>query len=419
MSASGDMSSGYSFNIHGPPAWADNFCDCLETSLMNLDFSPEDEAFRAEARDWLHDNVPREERPPSDDGMRAFDLAWQKLQYDGGWAGVSWPEEYGGRGLGLTRQLIWYEEYARAGAPNAELLFVGCNHAAPTIMTWGTDEQKQYHLPRILKGEVAWCQGFSEPNNGSDLGGLRCRAVVDGDHLVVNGSKIWTSSAHLADWQELLVRTDTVAPKHKGISWVICDMNTPGIELRPILIMTAPGHHHFNQVFYNNVRIPLSNVVGPLNEGWKVAMSTLGFERGTASMSEQIRYNVVVEKLVEMARERFGASALEHDEIGARLAQLRAESAAVRAMTYSIASRAAGGQPPGSEASLMRAFFSQLQQRIRRIALDVIGEDALELPDTNDPWIRPYLRSYSNTIAAGTSEIQRNIIGERVLGLPR
>lgn len=386
---------------------------------MNLDFSPEDEEFRTEARDWLHDNVPREERPPSGEGMRQFDLTWQKLQYDGGWAGVSWPEEYGGRGLGLTRQLIWYEEYARAGAPNAELLFVGCNHAAPTIMTWGTDAQKQYHLPRILKGEVAWCQGFSEPNNGSDLGGLRCRAVVDGDHLVVNGSKIWTSSAHLADWQELLVRTDTDAAKHKGISWVICDMNTPGIELRPILIMTAPGHHHFNQVFYNNVRIPLSNVVGPLNEGWKVAMSTLGFERGTASMSEQIRYNVVVEKLVDMARERFGAKALEHDEIGARLAQLRAESAAVRAMTYSIASRAADGRPPGSEASLMRAFFSQLQQRIRRIALDVIGEDSLELPDRNDPWIRPYLRSYSNTIAAGTSEIQRNIIGERVLGLPR
>lgn len=385
---------------------------------MNLNFSPEDEKFRAEARAWLNDNVPREKRPPDGQGMRDYDLAWQKCQYDGGWAGVSWPVEFGGRGLSLTHQLIWYEEYARAGAPNAELLFVGCNHAAPTIMTWGTEEQKQYHLPRILKGEVAWCQGFSEPNNGSDLGGLRCRAVVDGDHLVVNGSKIWTSSAHLADWQELLVRTDTDVPKHKGISWVICDMNSPGIELRPILIMTAPGHHHFNQVFYNNVRIPLSNVVGPLNQGWKVAMSTLGFERGTASMSEQIRYNVVVEKLVDMARERFGATALEHDEIGARLAQLRAESAAVRAMTYIIASRAATGQPPGSEASLMRAFFSQLQQRIRRIAVDVIGEDSLELPD-DDPWIRPYLRSYSNTIAAGTSEIQRNIIGERVLGLPR
>lgn len=384
---------------------------------MNLDFTPEDELFRAEARDWLNDNVPRGQRPPEGQAMREFDLAWQRRQFDGGWAGVSWPVEYGGRGLALTEQLIWYEEYARAGGPNSELLFVGCNHAAPTIMARGTQAQKDYHLPRILRGEVAWCQGFSEPNNGSDLGGLRCRAEIDGDHLVVNGSKIWTSGAHLADWQELLVRTDPAAPKHKGISWVICDMTSPGIELRPILIMTAPGHHHFNQVFYTDVRIPLSNVVGEVNDGWNVAMSTLGFERGTASMSEQIRYGAILEKLIEIARERFGNRRLEYDEIGARLAQLRAETQAVRAMTYMTASRVARDQL-GSEASITRAFVSQLQQRIRRIAVDVIGADSIELPEI-DPWIRPYLRSYSNTIAAGTSEIQRNIIGERVLGLPR
>lgn len=181
--------------------------------------------------------------------------------------------------------------------------------------------------------------------------------------------------------------------------------------------MTAPGHHHFNQVFYTDVRIPLSNVVGEVNDGWNVAMSTLGFERGTASMLEQIRYGQVLERLVEMARRRYGRGALEQSELGSQLAQLRAETAAVKAMTYTVASRAALG-PPGSEASLMRAFFSQLQQRIRRVALDVIGPDAIELP-ADDVWIRPYLRSYSNTIAAGTSEIQRNIIGERVLGLPR
>lgn len=384
---------------------------------MDLHFTRDDELFRQEARAWLESNVPREPRPPEGQGMRDFDLGWQRRQYEGGWAGINWPTQYGGRGLDITRQLIWYEEYARADGPNCELLFVGVNHAAPTIMARGTEEQKAFHLPRILKGEVAWCQGFSEPNNGSDLGGLRCRAEIDGDHLVVNGSKIWTSSAHLADWQELLVRTDTAAPKHKGISWVICDMRTPGIELRPILIMTAPDHHHFNQVFYTDVRIPISNVVGEINDGWNVAMSTLGFERGTASMLEQIRYGKVVERLIEMARERYGNRSLDYDELGQRLAQLRAEVTAVRAMTYRIASRASTGAP-GSEASLMRAFFSQLQQRIRRIALDVIGPDAIELPD-DDPWIRPYLRSYSNTIAAGTSEIQRNIIGERVLGLPR
>ncbi|MDB5471524.1 MAG: acyl-CoA dehydrogenase [Caulobacter sp.] len=385
---------------------------------MNLDFTAEDEAFRAEARAWLNDNVPRGPRPTEGQAMRAFDLAWQRAQYDGGWAGVSWPTEYGGRGLELTQQLIWYEEYARSGAPEAALLFVGMNHAAPTIMARGNEAQKAFHLPKILKGEVAWSQGFSEPNNGSDLAGLTTKAVIDGDHLVVNGSKIWTSNAHLSDWQELLVRTDPAAPKHKGISWAICDMTLPGIELRPIMIMTAPGHHHFNQVFYTDVRIPLANVVGEINDGWSVAMSTLGFERGTASMSEQIRYGVVLEKLVDMARERLGEAALKYDEIGQRLAQLRAEHAAVRAMTYMIVSRSAGGGAMGSEASLMRAFFSQLQQRTRRIALDIIGSDSLELPDV-DPWIRPYLRSFSTTIAAGTSEIQRNIIGERVLGLPR
>ncbi len=384
---------------------------------MNLDFTAEDDLFREEARDWLQDNVPRTPQPPDGWPQREWELAWQAKQYEGGWAGVSWPKEYGGKGLSLTHQLIWFEEYARAGAPNAQLLFVGCNHAAPTLVAKGTEEQKSFHLPKILKGEVLWCQGFSEPNNGSDLGGLRCRAVIDGDHLVVNGSKIWTSSAHLADWQELLVRTDPDVPKHKGITWTICDMKTPGIELRPINIMTAPGHHHFNQVFYTDVRIPLTNVVGEVNDGWNVAMSTLGFERGTASMSEQIRFGVVLEKLIKLAEERLGPGVLEHDEIGARLAQLRAEWAATRAMTYMVVSKSFKGAP-GSESSLLRAFVSQLKQRSRRIAVDILGSDSLELPE-HDPWIRPYLRTYSETIAAGTSEIQRNIIGERVLGLPR
>jgi alkylation response protein AidB-like acyl-CoA dehydrogenase len=384
---------------------------------VNLDFTAEDDRFRAEARDWLNDNIPREPEPVEGQEMREFNLAWQAKQYEGGWAGVSWPTEYGGLGLSLTHQVIWYEEYAKAGAPGVPLLFVGVHHGAPTLMARGNKAQKDFHLPKILKGEVIWCQGFSEPNNGSDLGGLRTRAHIEGDELVVNGSKIWTSSAHLSDWQELLVRTDPDAPKHKGISWVICDMTTPGIELRPINIMTAPGHHHFNQVFYTDVRIPLSNVVGEVNDGWNVAMSTLGFERGTASISEQIRYGQVVEKLIELARERLGNAVLEHDEIGARLAQLRAEYAAMRAMVYLMISESSTGAP-GAESSVVRAFFTQLKQRTRRIAVDILGSDSLEMPD-NDPWIRPYLRSYSETIAGGTSEIQRNIIGERVLGLPR
>jgi alkylation response protein AidB-like acyl-CoA dehydrogenase len=302
-------------------------------------------------------------------------------------------------------------------AEGHDVMFVTISHAAPTIIQMGTSEQKAFHLPKMLSGEVLWCQGFSEPNNGSDLAGLRTRAMIDGDDLVVNGSKIWTSNAHIADWQELLVRTDPDAAKHKGISWVICDMRSPGIELRPILVMTGPGHHHFNQVFYNDVRIPLSNVVGGLNDGWNVAMTTLGFERATAGVSRQLVLDITLNKLIAIASERFGAQLLENDELGARLAQLRAEVSAVRAMALMSISRGAS-RMLGAETSLARAFTAELHQRVMRTAIDILGPDTLELRD-EDPWIHTYLRSYSNTIAAGTSEIQRNIIGERVLGLPR
>lgn len=384
---------------------------------MDLDFTPEDQLFRASARDWLHDNVPRSRRPHGGLEMREFDLNWQKTQFEAGWAGVSWPTEYGGRGLDLTRQLIWYEEYARASAPDNHLCFVGLNHAGPTIIAHGDAAQKALHLRKILSGESIWCQGFSEPNAGSDLASLRTRAQIDGDHLVVTGSKIWTSHGHLSDMQELLVRTDVAAPRHQGISWVICDMHTPGIELRPIEIMTAPNHVHFVQCFYNDARIPIANVVGGVNKGWSIAMSTLGFERGTAQIKDQIRYAFLVEEMIERARQRFGTSALKHDEIGARLAQLRADMAAARAMTYMVVSRAQAGIQ-GSESSLMRAMVGEVQQRARRLALDIMGPDALENPEDDD-WVYFYLRSYAQTIAAGTAQIQRNIIGERVLHLPR
>jgi alkylation response protein AidB-like acyl-CoA dehydrogenase len=384
---------------------------------MDLHFTPEDKQFREQARDWLNDNIPEGRRPHGGEEMRAYDRAWQKTQFDAGWAGVSWPKEYGGMGLGLVRQLIWYEEYARAGAPDNHLCFVGLNHAGPTVISHGTEAQKQAHLSKILSGETIWCQGFSEPNAGSDLASLRTRAVIDGDELVVTGTKIWTSHGNLADMQELLVRTDPDAPKHKGISWVICDMRTPGIELRPIEIMTAPNHEHFVQCFYDEARIPLSNVVGQVNEGWKVAMSTLGFERGTAQIKDQIRYAFLVEQMIEKARKRFGNANLKNDEIGARLAQLRADMAAARAMTYMVVSRAQAGLQ-GSESSLMRAMVGDTQQRARRLAFDIMGPDALENREDDD-WVYFYLRSYSQTIAAGTAQIQRNIIGERLLGLPR
>lgn len=388
---------------------------------MDLNFTAEDETFRLEAREWLSANAPKAPPPEHDnEAYRAYALDWQRKQYEGGWAGLAWPKEYGGRGLSSIHQLIWQEELVRANpyaGDGHDLLFVTISHAAPTIIQRGTPQQKNFHLPKMLRGEVLWCQGFSEPNNGSDLAGLRTRAGIDGNDLVVNGSKIWTSNAHIADWQELLVRTDSTAPKHKGISWVICDMRTPGITLRPIMIMTGPNHHHFNEVHYDNVRIPLSNVVGGLNNGWDVAMTTLGFERSTAGISRQLVLSEAMKKLMKLARRRYGDKLLQNDELGARLAQLRAEVTAVRAMALMTISRSAI-RDPGSESSLGRAFTSELQQRVMRVALDIIGPDSLELRE-EDPWIHQYLRSYSNTLAAGTSEIQRNIIGERVLGLPR
>ena len=267
---------------------------------MHLVESAELDAFREEVRTWLNENAPKEKRPHDGQAMREFDLAWQRTQYEGGWAGIAWPKEFGGRGLSLFQQLIWYEEYSRSPAPYMGSMFVALSHAGPTLINRGSVAQNSVHLPKILKGEAIWCQGFSEPNAGSDLASLKTAAVIDGDHLVVNGTKIWTTFGHIADYQELLVRTDMGALKHRGISWVICDMKAPGVTVRPIKAMSGPDH--FSQVFYDDVRIPLDQVVGEVNEGWKVAMTTLGFERGTATISHQIHLSATVEALVELAR---------------------------------------------------------------------------------------------------------------------
>ena len=378
---------------------------------MNLQFSPEDIIFREEARAWLADNVPKEPPPVSSAELRAFELAWQKRQFDGGWAGVSWPEEFGGRGASDVQQLIWFEEYAAAGAPPVASLVVAINHGGPTLMVRGTDEQKAFHLLKILRGDVIWCQGFSEPNAGSDLAGLRTTGVIEDDHLVINGQKIWTSYADVADYQELLVRTDPDAPKHKGLSWVICDMSLPGIDVRPI--RTMAGHDHFCEVFYDNVRIPLTDVVGEINDGWKVAMATLGFERGTGYVGHLSRLAYAIESLVSLASER---GSLSGDQ-SARLANCRAEVAALKAMTYVGITRP--GDTPGPEGSIIALGYGELSQRVYGLAADILENDCLDLTSPNGSWGASYLDSFRQTIAGGTSEIRRNIIGERVLGLPR
>jgi alkylation response protein AidB-like acyl-CoA dehydrogenase len=387
--------------------------------------SEQDHAFRRQVRDWLAANIPGTPRPGITrvgSEQSAYMRAWQRKLFDGGWAGISWPKEYGGRGLSMVEQIIWYEEYAKAGAPEVSCLFVGLNHGGPTLITCGTEEQKARHLPRILRGDELWCQGFSEPGAGSDLASLRTRGEIDGDHIIVNGQKIWTSFAQVADFQELLVRTEPGSSRQRGITWVICDMKTPGITVRPI--ESIDGEHHNCEVFYDNVRIPLRNVVGEVNEGWKVAMATLSFERGTAFMELQLRAAETVEELIDLGRKSKGADGrplIEDRQFRSRVGKLRGQSAALRAMTYMGASRARRQEVPGPEGTYISLLLAELKQATMNLAMDVLGQMGLERPngmDTED-WVHNYLYAFSATIGGGTSEIRRNIIGERVLGLPR
>jgi alkylation response protein AidB-like acyl-CoA dehydrogenase len=387
---------------------------------MDLQFSAEDVRFREAARDWLQANTPRERRPGDGPDARAFHCAWQRRQYDGGWAGVSWPAEYGGRGLTLLQQLIWYEEYARANAPYVGVFFVGLNHGGPTLIAKGTEAQKSAHLAPILRGDHVWCQGFSEPGAGSDLASLSTRGRVEGDHIVVSGQKIWTSYADVSDFQELLVRTDPTAAKHAGLSWMICDMRSPGIEVRPII--SIAGERHFCEVFYDEVRIPIGNVVGGLGAGWSVANATLSFERGTGFIGDQIELARAVERLIDWARETAGPNGrpLAADEdVAQKLATARAEVTALRAMTYVNISRIRRSGAPGAEGSMIRLAYGELIQSVRRLSVELLGARLLWRGGEHQARITGYLESYRSTIAAGTAEIQRNIIGERCLGLPR
>jgi alkylation response protein AidB-like acyl-CoA dehydrogenase len=313
-----------------------------------------------------------------------------------------------------VQQVIWLEEYARAHAPWIGANFVGVNHGGPTLIANASDEQKAYHLPRILKGEAIWCQGFSEPGAGSDLAGIRTTGRVEGDELIVNGSKIWTSFAQVADWQELVIRTEPESRRHKGLSWVICDMHSPGITIRPIRKIS--GQTEFAQVFYDDVRIPLANVVGGLGNGWRVSMSTLGFERGTGFIADQVKNAIEVEELIERAKAN---GMIRDDRIAGDLAQMRAEVAALRAMTYRNISEVIRTGQPGPEASVIRLFTAELGQRIERMAVMLMGQAMIDFAYADDDAVADYLRGFASTIAGGTAQIQRDIIGERLLGLPK
>lgn len=381
---------------------------------MDLNWSAEETAFREELRAWLADNVPKRRRPSDPAAGAAFDRAWQKALFGAGWAGLNWPVEYGGRGLSIIQQVVWYEEYARAGGPPMGFRFVAQNHAGPTLIALGSEHQKARHLQPILQGDELWCQGFSEPNAGSDLASLRTRGVIDGHELVVSGQKLWTTGADQTDYQELLIRTEPDSLRHKGLTWIICPMDAKGIDIRPIRKMT--GEAEFCEVFYDEVRIPLANVVGEVGGGWATAMATLGFERGASFIGEMAEVGMRVEALIEQAK---AGGAWKDDEIRRRLAALRAEVAALRALNYANLSRYARGEQPGAEGSITKLFTNEVARGVEVLAVELAGAEVLEGDlELNRPMER-LMTTMVMSIGGGTPEIQREVIADRVLELPR
>ncbi|MER6628242.1 acyl-CoA dehydrogenase family protein [Streptomyces sp. NPDC000987] len=375
---------------------------------MDLTYTPEEEDFRARLRTWLAGALPTlPPRPSPRDwpARRAYDAGWQRMLYDAGYADVHWDAS-------PTVRLIFLEETEKAGAPYVGANFVGLLHAGPTIAAEGTPAQRERWLPPILRGEEVWCQGFSEPDAGSDLAALRTRARRDGDAYVVSGSKIWTSHAEVADWCELLVRTDATAPRHRGITWLAMPMDAPGITVRPL--RTLAGSAEFAEVFLDEVRVPVANRVGDENDGWRVTMVTLSFERGTAFAGEVVACRRVLGELAAEARRngRWDDPALRR-----RLGALNAEFRALwRLAQWNVSEAEERGGVPGVGGSVFKLRYSHARQNLYDTAADVLGPDALDL---DRPWVLDRLTSLSYTVAAGTSQIQRNIVAERVLGLPK
>jgi alkylation response protein AidB-like acyl-CoA dehydrogenase len=389
---------------------------------MDLRLTSEQIEFRQQARSWLSTNVPKESRPTGSQGAAAFDRAWQKRLHEGGWAGLNWPKEYGGAGLSGIQTLIWFEECERVGAPQYGLAGIALTHAGPTIIARGAEQHKTFHLPRILRGDSLWCQGFSEPGSGSDLASLRTRGVLDGDYMVVTGQKTWTSGARTADYQELLIRTDPTSKRHAGLTWIICDMQTPGIQIQPI--KTMMGESEINSVFYDDVRIPLSNVLGEIGGGWSVALSTLAFERGTTFLRDQVSLSAKIERAIHLARcTRLpdGRWAIEDATIAARLAQMKAEGLAHRAMAVMSVSNVDRTGMPGPEGSMTKLLVSTTHKAVNELAAEILGLDFLNYDESrnSNPWVFDYMWGFVLGIAGGTTEIQREIIADRVLGLPR
>ena len=396
---------------------------------MDFRDSPAEAALRDDVRQWLQNNLPpgwgTTTREPEGEAARfAFRFDWERRLYSGGWSGIAWPREYGGRGATPMEQAIFLEEMARADAPEG-VNIIGRNLTGPTLMTHGTEAQKQRHLPAILRGEEMWCQGFSEPNSGSDLASARCRANRDGDDFVVNGQKIWTSFAQYAHWCILLARTDSSAVKHRGLSFLLVDMRTPGITIRPLVQIT--GETEFSEVFFDNVRVPAQNLVGELNQGWRIAMTTLQFERGPEeALPRQVRFRRELDRLFQVAATtRRGGRPVSADPVlRQKLAASYIDLEITRLNGLRGLSRLAKGAELGQESSFSKLYWSHMYQRLTETAVEVTGAaSALGLGDPDaiaeGLFSHRFLQSRAMTIYSGTSEIQRNIIAERVLGLPK
>jgi alkylation response protein AidB-like acyl-CoA dehydrogenase len=390
---------------------------------MDLNLTPNEQSFRDEFRAWLSENVPAEWRGGgigSEDREDYLNYLrdWQRRLFEGGWAGISWPKAFGGRGASLMEQAIFQEELARAGAPQL-IGTIGLSLVGPTIIALGTEEQKARYLPRILSGEEIWCQGFSEPNAGSDLAALGSKAVREGDDFRVNGQKIWTSFAQLADWCLLLVRTDAEAPKHKGITCLLLDMHSEGVSVRPLRQMS--GDSGFNEVFLSNVRVHVTQVLGEIDKGWTTAITALMNERANLGTGVQVVFKRNLEALIARSRtiERNGRPASLDPLVRQQLAQAFMELEILRLNTNRALTSLSKTGIPGPEGSTLKLYWSEMNQRTQQIAQEILGPYGQLKDFDNGLWEYAYLRARGNTIEAGTSEIQRNIIAERVLGLPK
>jgi alkylation response protein AidB-like acyl-CoA dehydrogenase len=377
---------------------------------MDFGYPPEAEAFRAELRAWLDTNLPDDVRGHG--GLNDADAAglerlraWNRTLADAGYAAIAWPREWGGRGAGIIEQIVYAEEMQRARAPGA-LNVLGLANIAPAIIEHGTDEQKRTLLPRMLRGDDIWCQGFSEPDAGSDLASLRTSAQRDGDSWIVNGQKTWNTFGHVANWCELLVRTDPTAPKHRGITCLLVDMSGAGIEVRPLTTIT--GEAGFNDIFLTDVRVPVSSTLGPVNEGWRVAMTTLAYERGGVAKLH-LGTRAKIQRLIELARER-GVTESQRE----RVARVYMEGELLKLISDRAISAEIHGRTMGPEGSIAKLQWSETEQHIAELATEILGADGL-----SGSWAHDRVYGRSLTIAGGTTQVNKNIIAQRILGLPR